>query len=216
MRPAGPSPPGIASSGMIRSSWPTTATEQMAKAARFPATPTPADRAVARPAPSVGVDRSGRHGRDRYSPGRRTTEAGPPAWARSIASLASAIGHRVLGPRHVRRRPAVEPAERLARRGPQRDELGVLDPPAAGQLLDDQLRIEQEVDLARAQLRARSSARTTPVYSATLLVWTPEVLRDRGVRDAPRCRGHRPAQVDTAPRPARPGPGCRAPRRRSG
>ncbi len=83
--------------------------------------------------------------------GARPT-SGPPAWARSIASLASAIRHRVLRPRHVAGGPAVEPGQRLARRRPERDELGVLDPPAAGELLDDQLRVEQQVDLAGAQL----------------------------------------------------------------
>ena len=59
-------------------------------------------------------------------------------------------------------------------RGPERDELGVLDPPAAGELLDDQLRIEQQVDLATPRARGRARARArSPVYSATLLVWTP-------------------------------------------
>src|SRR4051794_11118821 len=57
------------------------------------------------------------------------------------------ICYRIERPGDMRRGPALDPAEGRACSGPQRDELRVLDPPTPGQLLDDELRVEQKMDL---------------------------------------------------------------------
>ena len=63
---------------------------------------------------------------------------------------------------------------------------------------------------------ASASARTTPVYSATLFVWTPEGLGDRGVGPGASGPARRRASRRSAPRPATRARDCRGPRRRSG
>ena len=105
--------------------------------------------------------------------GRRTTEAGPPSATRSIASLASASAteFRARGtwaadqrskPASVRRE-AVQSGISFASLTRHR--------PASCSTMSFESRSRWT---SRApSSRARSSARTTPVYSATLLVWTP-------------------------------------------
>ena len=205
-----------ARAGRPGANWTTNASRRQHERRDVPAEGAPPDRTVTRPAPrGVAAVRVG-HGRGLRPTGRRTTESGPPAWARSMASLASAIRHRVLRAGHVTGGPAVEPGQRPASRGPQRDELGVLDPPAAGQLLDDQLRVEQQVDLAGAELPGQverpDDARCTRRRCSS---------GRRGSRRSrrpgpPGGRGHRAAAGRTAPRRARRARGCRAPPRRSG
>ena len=136
----------------------------------------------------------------------RRTHRGRPAGRPVDRLVGERVGDRVLGPWHVRRGPALEAREHLAAGRPERDQLGVLDPPPAGELLDDQLRVEQQVDLAAPSSRASSSARTTPVYSATLLVWTPrysEIEASGGARGS-RASG-RPRSYSAAPSEAGPG-----------
>ena len=144
--------------------------------------------------------------RSSASPGR--TRAGPPAATRSSASLASAVRGRVLGPRHVGRRPALEPGERRLRLGPQRLQLRVLDPPAAVELLDDELRVEEQVDLlARPSRWASSSARTHARPLGDVVGLDAQRLA-RSSRRAARSDRGRPARepsISAAPSDAGPG-----------
>ena len=69
------------------------------------------------------------------------------------------VRHRVLRTGHVIGRPACTFGQAPACRGPQRDELRILDAPAAGELLHDQLRVEEQVHLLCPEL-ARQVERT--------------------------------------------------------
>src|SRR5579862_3110125 len=73
--------------------------------------------------------------------------AGPDAIDRLVGQ---GVGGRVLGARDVVGRPAPEAAKRPPDLGVERDDLEVLDPPAAVDLLHDQLRVEEQVDFGRA------------------------------------------------------------------
>src|SRR4029079_15135390 len=116
-------------------------------------------------------------------------------WSTRLRPVDRLIGERVgdgvLGARDVVGRPAPEPAERAPRRGPQRDELGVLDPPATGQLLHDQLRVEQEVDLRRAKLLGELEGPDDARVFGHVVRLDAEVVRDRGIGPGPRIAGVR-------------------------
>ncbi len=115
-----------------------------------------------------------------YAPGRWTTTEGPPAWVRSIASLANASATEfwARGTCAALHRP--KPPERPPGRGPERDQLGVLHAPAAGKLLHDELRVEEQVDLAGRRARGPARARGPPPC-------TPRRCSS-GRRDTPRSR----------------------------
>src|SRR6185295_17477633 len=112
----------------------------------------------------------------------------------------------VLGARYVRGGPAREPVKGLPGCGPQRDELGVLDPPPTRELLDDQLRVEEQVDLARAELtRELERADDTSVFGDVVGL-DAEIVRDRRVRPRERITGIGPVGPEQC-RAGRCGPG---------
>ena len=85
---------------------------------------------------------------DRASSGRTDDDQWWSAAGDAVDGLVGqGVGDRVLGPRHVCSAPPLEAGEDLSTGGPQRDQLGVLDAPSTGELLDDQLRIEEQMDL---------------------------------------------------------------------
>ena len=144
-----------------------------------------ARRPIDRPVPRDPLTRGSAHHRSR------------PAGVRPVDRLVGQlVGDGVEGPRHVGRGPAIEPGEGLARRGPERDQLGVLDPPAAGQLLDDQLRIEQQVDLAGTQLARKVEGADDPRVLGDVVGLDAEIVGDRGVRDSAVIAGVRSCQVE--------------------
>ena len=114
-------------------------------------------------------------------------------------------------------RPAVEAGQRPARRRPQRDQLRVLDPPPAGELLDDELRVEQQLDLARAQLAGQVERPDDARVLGDVVGLDAEVVGDRGVGRRPGRRA-RPGAARSIQRRARATPvrDCRARRRRCG
>ena len=144
------------------------------------------------------------------------TAAGPPARARSIASLhsASAAGSGPAGRgRRVQRR---EPGESRADLGVERLELGVRTRQRPWTCSTISFESRSRSTSRAPSSPARPSARTTAVYSATLFVCDPEVLRDRGERRGHAGPGRPAARRRSGPPRPRPVPGCRAPRRRSG
>jgi hypothetical protein len=106
------------------------------------------------------------------------------------------VGGGVLSPRDVDRRPAIEGAERLAGGLPQRDELRVLDPPAAGQLLDDQLGVEQHRHLAGTELARQLQRPDDGRVLGDVVRLDAEVVGDRGVGRRSRVGGVRSGGVD--------------------
>ena len=148
--------------------------------------------------------------------GRRTTEAGPPAWARSIASLASASATlfwaRGTCAAVQRRKPPRMPRSR----GPQRDELGVLDPPSTRELLHDELGVEQQVDLRGAEVAGQLEGPQRAGVLGHVVGLDAEVVGDRGVGDGPRVARIRAGQVVQRGARATPARDCRAPRRPCG
>ena len=129
--------------------------------------------ASARPSGRLAGPRIVGHGRGspQRRPGERRTRLRPsgPRDARRSARrhpverlVGQPVGRRVLGPRHVGRRPALEARQRRLRLGPQRLQLRVLDPPPAVELLHDQLRVEEQVDLLRARAAGRARAPAAP------------------------------------------------------
>src|SRR3954469_24851326 len=105
------------------------------------------------------------------------------------------IGDRIPCARNVRRRPAVESTERRPCCRPQRDELGVLDPPAPGQLLDDELRVEQKVHLACPEVTCEVQGTDDAGVLRHVVGWDSEVIGDRRVGDGSVVAGIRPAEV---------------------
>jgi hypothetical protein len=91
------------------------------------------------------------------------------------------VGNGVLGPRDVGGRPEPERAEDGLRLGPQRLQLRVLDPPAAVQLLDDQLGVEEQVDPIGAQLAGEAKRPNDARPLGDVVRRPAEVFRDRGV-----------------------------------
>jgi hypothetical protein len=91
------------------------------------------------------------------------------------------IGGGVLGPWHVDGRPAIEGSQCSAGGLPERDELRVLDAPAAGELFDDELRVEEHRDLARTELAGEGERADDPCVLGDVICLDPEVVGDRGV-----------------------------------
>jgi hypothetical protein len=117
------------------------------------------------------VGRSGLAGQP--ADGRRTTEAGPPAWARSMASLASASAT-VFWARGTwvavqRRNPPSVPRQ-AAQSGMSFESLTRQRPETCSTMSFESRSRWTSVAPSSA---ASSSARTSPVYSATLFVWMP-------------------------------------------
>ncbi len=126
------------------------------------------------------------------------------------------VGGAVLRARHVAGAPAAEAAEAGGRLGVERDELGVLDPPAAPQLLHDQHRIEQERELVGPQLLGEGEGPQEPGVLGDVVGLAAERLRRRwrsAGRPAARRRGRRRRSGRHRTTPGR---GCRAPPRRCG
>ena len=103
---------------------------------------------------------------------------------------------RVLGAWHVIGRPAIERAERPSSLFPQRDQLCVLDPPAAGQLLDDQLRVEEHRDLAGTELLGEGERPHDSRVFGDVVRLDAEEVGDRGVSRRERVAGVGPRGVD--------------------
>jgi hypothetical protein len=110
--------------------------------------------------------------------------------------VAECIGKGILGTRDVRRGPSVEVAQDPPRLFPERDQLGVLDPPATRQLLDDQLRIEEQVDLACTQLASQRESPDDRNVLGDVVRPDAEELGDRGVWEGPRIAGIRSGGID--------------------
>ena len=110
--------------------------------------------------------------------------------------VAQRVGEGVLGPRHVRCRPPLEAAQDPPGGLPERDELRVLDPPATGQLLDDEVRIEQQRHLPRPQLGRKRERPDDGGVLGDVVRLDAEILGDRGVRSRPRVAGVRSRQID--------------------
>ena len=140
-------------------------------------------------------------------PGRRTTEAGPPACARSIASFASASATLFWARGTCAADQRVKPAERLSGACPERDQLRVLHPPATGELLDDELGIEQQVHLGRPELARQLERADDPRVLGDVVGLDPEVVGDRRVGGGPRVARVGRGAGRTARRPADAGPG---------
>ena len=132
----------------------------------------------------------------------------PRCRARRRACSAPA-GH---GSRTSGRSPRSEPPRRL----PQRDQLRVLDPPAARELLDDQLRVEEHRDLPGAELRGQGERPDDGRVLGDVVRLDAEELRDRRVGHGSRVAGVGPAQVDQDRPGRRRARGCRGRPRRSG
>lgn len=108
--------------------------------------------------------------------GGRTTRLG------SVDRLVGeSVRDRVLGAGHVRRRPPGERAKGPARLRPERDELRVLDPPATSELLNDELRVEQQVDLFRPQFRGQGERPHGRRVFGHIVRLDAQVIGDRGV-----------------------------------
>jgi hypothetical protein len=93
------------------------------------------------------------------------------------------------------RGPAPEPTERPAAGRPERDELRVLDPPAPGDLLDDELRVEEQVDLGGAELGSQLERPDEPGVLGDVVRLDAQVVGDGGVRRRARVASIGPAQV---------------------
>ncbi len=175
-----------------------------------------ADRAILpcprRPAVATSVGDRGRRSAARRAPHDR----GRPARVGAVDRLVrQRVGDAVLGPRHVRGRPAREPAQRPAGRRPQRMELRILDPPPTVELLHDELGVEEQVDLSapsRWPARAPGPCRCTRPRCWSGRRGTRRSWRPGGAAG----RAHPPGPGRSAPRPSDAGPGCRVPPRRCG
>ncbi|MEA2578836.1 MAG: hypothetical protein QOD78_2424 [Chloroflexota bacterium] len=110
--------------------------------------------------------------------------------------VAERIGQRVLGPRYVRRRPAVEATQDPTGLLPQGDQLGILDPPATGQLLDDELGVQEQVDLASTQLAGEAQGPDDGGVLRDVVRLDAEELRDRRVGAGSWVAGVRTRGVD--------------------
>jgi hypothetical protein len=110
--------------------------------------------------------------------------------------VAERVGQRVLGAWDVGRGPAIEGAQRPPGVLPERDQLRILDPPAASQLLDDQLRIEQHDDLPRPELAGQGQGTYDRRVLRNVVRLDAEELRDRGVGSGPRVARVGPGKVD--------------------
>jgi len=129
---------------------------------------------------------------------------------RSIDRLiGEGIGDGVQRTGNVRGGPSIEAGERLAASCPERDQLRVLDPPPTRQLFDDQLRIEEEMDLAGAELTGELEGTDDARVLGDVVRLDAEVVRDRGVGDGARVSRVRSRKVEEG-RPERGRPGVPA------
>ena len=109
-------------------------------------------------------------------------EDAPASLRRSYLRHGERVGGVVLGSRHVRGAPAHEAAEEAARLRVERLELHVLHAPAAVELLHDQLRVEEELDLLRTELPGEGEGAHGPGVLGDVVRLGPEVVGDRGDR----------------------------------
>jgi hypothetical protein len=104
--------------------------------------------------------------------------------------VAESVGLLVLGPRHVVGGPAFKARQPRFRLGMKRDQFGVLDPPAAVELLDDQFGVEQQIDRPCPQLFSQGQSPKDGRVLGDVVRLNAQVLRDgrnrRRVRPA-RC-----------------------------
>ena len=118
----------------------------------------------------------------RPAPGRDRVSAPTASAGRLVERFVDeAVGRGVVLAAHVADRPAVEPLERGADLGVQRAQARVLDPVLALHLLDDELRVADQLDLARR--RARGRARSPAAAPGTRRrCWSPARSPRRGAR----------------------------------
>ncbi len=102
----------------------------------------------------------------------------------------------VLGPRHVGGGPAIERAQDPTGLDVEGNQFRILDPPTTRELLDDQLRIEQQVNLARPELRGQGQGADDPSVLGDVVRLGAEILRDGGVGGCERVARIRPRSVD--------------------
>ena len=103
--------------------------------------------------------------------------------------VAEGVGEGVLSAGDMCRRPAVEGPQDPAGLFPEWDQLRVLDAPAAGQLLDDQLGVQEQVDLARAELPRETQRTDDRRVLGDIVRLDAEELGDGGVRSCARIAG---------------------------
>ena len=153
----------------------------------------------------------------RSASGRAPHDRGRAAGLGAVDGLVGQrVGHGVLGARDVRRGPALEagqgPRGTAVHSGISLASLTRQRP----QLLDDELRVEQQVDLAGARARAASSSARTSRCTRRRC-WSGPPGSPRSTRPGRRDGRARPAgRGRTAPPRATPARDCRGPRRRSG
>ena len=189
---------------------------------RYPAPPWPPVEGAGRPAAgSAVIGRPTLTPRPRRPPDPPLSPLGPrshhdrpgPAGLRPIDRLvAECVGLLVLRPRHVRRAPAREACQQRLRLGVERNQLGVLDPPPAVELLHDQFRVEQHIHLFRPQLAGQGQGPQHGRVLGHVVGLDAQVLGDgRDRRRIRASRGRRgPLDQDRAQR-RRPGvAACRA------
>src|SRR5258707_12482148 len=92
--------------------------------------------------------------------------------------------------------PSIEAGQGLPTRGPERDELHVPYAPTTGQLLDDELRIEQQVDLTRTELAGQSERSHRARVLGHVIGLDAEELRDRGIRPRARIARVRASKIE--------------------
>src|SRR4051812_3308835 len=109
--------------------------------------------------------------------------------------IGKGVGGMIARPRHVTRGPSIEAGQRPPGGSPERDQLRVLDPPSTRELLDDELRVEQQVDLAGPQLTGKVEGPDDTRVLGDIVGLDSEVVRDRGVRHGPLIAGVRPCKV---------------------
>ena len=111
--------------------------------------------------------------------------------------IGKGIGGRVLGSWNVGGRPAPrEFAEDLEGLRPEWPQLGVLDPPSAVELLDDQVRIQEELDAPRPELAGERDRPHDADVLGDIVRPDPEILRDRGIWTGPRIADVRAIEPD--------------------
>ena len=137
----------------------------------------------------------------------RLVVAGSPVASPSSASLTRRSASAFCSRRTWRIDQLSKPRERLPHLGVQLAQRRVLDLVLALHLAHDQLRVADQLELARRRARrARSIPSSSARYSATLLVAVP-------IR-SPRSSSTSPSGVAGRRRRSPPGPGCRGRRRR--
>ena len=136
------------------------------------------------------------------------TDAGPPAATRSMRLVREPVGGEFCARGTCVADQRVNPASVASTPPTAACSFASLTRQRPLELLDDQLRVEEQVDLRRRpSRRASSSARTTPVYSATLFVWMPRASEIVASGRARRVEGVRTASPSISAAPSDAGPG---------